>query len=136
MPTLTQLEYALAIDRERHFGNAAKSCHVSQPSLSSLLIKLEAELGYPIFDRTKKPIVTTEEGENFLREAREIMTRIESLGQIKDGDQTSGVYRFAIIPTMAPSLLPLLIPRLAEELPKVDFHIFEMKTSDIIRALG
>jgi len=136
LPTLTQLEYALAIDRERHFGKAAKTCLVSQPSLSALLIKLENELGYAIFDRSKKPIVTTEEGEEFLREAREIMTRVESLGQLRSGEQISGQYRLGIIPTMAPTLLPLLIPSLSGELPNVDFHIFEMKTSDIIRSLS
>ena len=54
MSTITQLEYVLAVDKERHFGRAAQECHVSQPSLSSQVQKLEEELGVIIFDRSKK----------------------------------------------------------------------------------
>ncbi len=55
MPTLTQLEYVVAVDRCRHFGKAARACHVSQPSLSMQIQKAEEELGLTIFDRNKKP---------------------------------------------------------------------------------
>lgn len=136
MPTFTQLEYALAVDRERHFGRAARLCHVSQPSLSTLILKLESELGYSLFDRSKKPILPTAEGELFLAEVREIMVRVASLGSIMDSDTPKGTYRLGIIPTMAPTLLPKLILNISRALPQVSFQIEEMKTSDIIACLS
>ena len=136
MPSFTQLEYALALDRERHFGQAAKACHVSQPSLSTLILKLEAELGFSLFDRSKKPILPTEEGEAFLREAREIMKRVESLGSLKSEEGPKGTYRLGIIPTMAPTLIPKIVLYVSRHLPLVQFQILEMKTTDIVRALS
>jgi LysR family hydrogen peroxide-inducible transcriptional activator len=136
MPTFTQLEYALAIDRERHFGKAASACHVSQPSLSTLILKLESELGYSLFDRSKKPILPTEDGEAFLKEAREIMKRVESLGALRNEEGPKGTYRLGIIPTMAPSLIPRIVLHVSKHLPLVQFQILEMKTTDIVRSLG
>ena len=136
MPTFTQLEYALAVDRERHFGKAARYCHVSQPSLSTLILKLESELGYSIFDRSKKPILPTSEGELFLVEVREIMARVATLGSINDTDTPKGSYRLGIIPTMAPTLLPKIILHISRHLPHVNFQIEEMKTSDIMASLS
>ena len=73
MTTLTQLEYLLAIDEHRHFGKAAKSCFISQPSLSLQLQKLEEELGAMIFDRTKKPNLVTEVGKKIIFQARKVI---------------------------------------------------------------
>jgi LysR family hydrogen peroxide-inducible transcriptional activator len=68
MATITQLEYLVAVDRLRHFGKAAKACHVSQPTLSMQIQKLEETLGTIIFDRSKKPILLTEKGKKLLEQ--------------------------------------------------------------------
>ena len=69
MPTITQLEYILAVDRLKHFGRAAKECHVSQPSLSAQIHKVEDELNLIIFDRSKKPILVTDKGKLVISQA-------------------------------------------------------------------
>lgn len=68
--TLTQLEYLIAVDDHRHFGKAARACHVTQPTLSMQLQKLEEELGVILFDGSKSPVPPTTEGEPTIEQAR------------------------------------------------------------------
>ncbi|HNM26111.1 MAG TPA: LysR family transcriptional regulator, partial [Saprospiraceae bacterium] len=77
--TLQQLEYAVAVARERHFARAAESCHVTQPTLSMMIQKLEDELGLRLFDRSRQPVSPTREGEVVLERARQILADVSRL---------------------------------------------------------
>ena len=138
MSTLTQLEYVLAVDDERHFGKAAKACHVSQPSLSAQIQKLEEELGLVIFDRSKKPILVTEAGREIILQARVIVREHKKLRTIADtkGLEPKGSFELAVIPTLASYVIPLFIGEFCERYPDVDLVVHEHKTDDIIRLLN
>lgn len=137
MPSLTQLEYLVAVDDLRHFGRAAQKCHVSQPTLSMQLQKLEEELDLIVFDRTKKPILPTQRGTQVIEQARVVLKehrKFLSIGTKKDGE-ISGDFTLAIIPTLSPSIIPLFLDSFATQYPKVNLKIQEMQTEDIIKAL-
>ncbi len=137
MPTLTQLEYIIAVDKYRHFGQAAKSCNISQPTLSMQIQKVEDELSLVIFDRIKKPIVPTSRGLLFIQQAKKLIQEHEKLLQISqnEGKEIRGSFRLAVIPTIAPYLLPLFIEEFSRKYPKVDLRIDELKTSSVIDGL-
>ncbi|MBX7149055.1 hydrogen peroxide-inducible genes activator [bacterium] len=138
MPSLTQIQYALTIEKLRHFGKAAKESHVSQPTLSQQLQKLEDEVGIIIFDRGKKPILPTPEGERFLEQAKTLMRNYDKLLHISKqtkGGGVSGDFKLAIIPTVASHLLPLILKPFSQNFPHVRLFIEEMKTETIIKEL-
>ena len=137
MASLTQLKYIIAVARSGHFGKAAEQCHVSQPSLSMQIQKVEEEIGYPLFDRKKKPVVPTKKGEVFIEQARRVLGEFQKLNQVslETIRQPSGEFRLGIIPTLAPYLLPVFLESFSETYPKVDLYIEEMKTDVIISEL-
>jgi LysR family hydrogen peroxide-inducible transcriptional activator len=131
-----QLEYVLAVHRHQHFGLAAENCHVTQATLSAMIIKLEDEIGFSIFDRSKKPIKTTEQGLKVIEKARDILSIQRELYQLKSEDgPLSGSLRLGIIPTVASSLLPLVLPTLLETYPDLKLTITEITTEEIIHQL-
>lgn len=137
MPTLTQLEYIVAVDDHRHFGIAAKQKHVSQPSLSQQIQKAEDELDVVIFDRSSKPIHVTKAGQRVIEQARLILrehTKLLELAHEKDG-QLSGHLKLGAIPTLSPYLIPLFLKDFAQKHPKVTLDVFELQTSEIIKQL-
>ncbi len=137
MPTLTQLEYIIAVDDHKHFGHASKAKNVSQPSLSQQIQKAEDELGVVIFDRTSKPIRTTDRGRQIIEQARLILNehqRLLELSAQKEGE-FSGVLRLGVIPTISPYLIPLFLRDFAESYPKIELEIFELQTENIIKQL-
>lgn len=137
MPTLTQLEYLVAVDRTRHFGRAARACHVSQPTLSAQVHKLEEELGVVVFDRKHKPVVPTPAGVAVLERAREVLRAHERLVHVADelaGD-LAGPLSLAVIPTLAPYLLPRFLAAFARAHPRIELTVEERRTEDIIAAL-
>jgi LysR family hydrogen peroxide-inducible transcriptional activator len=139
MPTLVQLQYAMAVEKYRHFGKASDSCRVTQPTLSQQLQKLEDEIGIIIFDRTKKPILPTPEGLAFLEQAKIVTREHEKLlhvsKQAKAGVH-SGEFRLAVIPTVASYLLPYFIGAFAKAFPMIQLFIEEMKTETILDELS
>lgn len=137
MPTITQLEYLIAVDKEKHFGKAALACHVSQPSLSAQIQKIEEELEVIIFDRSKKPIIATETGIEIINQAKIILMEHKKLGSIANlgANEPRGSFHLAVIPTLAPYVLPLFIKKFSKEFPKVKLKINEYKTEDIISLL-
>lgn len=137
MASITQLEYLLAVEEERHFGRAAKRCHVAQPSLSIQIQKLEEELDVVIFDRSKKPIKVTEDGQVVIDQAKVILKEHKKLAFLAQGssDDPRGVFELAVIPTLSPYLLPLFLGRFSEKYPHVHLKIREAQTDDIIRLL-
>ncbi|WP_374030677.1 LysR family transcriptional regulator [Bdellovibrio bacteriovorus] len=111
--TLTQLEYILAVADTGSFSHAARQCHVTQPTLSMQIQKLEEELGVILFDRTKQPIRATSVGEEVLQQARLVVKGSQHLKEIVDDAKGSlrGELRIGIIPTLAPYLLPLFLKK-------------------------
>lgn len=131
-----QLEYILAVHRQGHFGLAAESCHVTQATLSAMIIKLEDELNVQIFDRSRKPVKTTEAGLQILEIAKQILAKQIELQKIqKPSDELTGTLRVGIIPTIAPSLLPLVLPEIIKENPDLRLSISEMTTDEILHQL-
>ena len=136
--TITQLEYVLAVDKYRHFGKAAKSCNVTQPTLSMQLQKAEEELGVILFDRSRTPILPTEEGVEIINQARLVLREYKKIFSIIDASkgEVRGEFRLAVIPTLAPYLIPLFAGAFVEKYPDVILTIEEFKTEDIIELLG
>lgn len=129
-----QLEYVIAVDNHRHFVKAAEKCHVTQPTLSMMIQKLEDEFDVKIFDRTKKPVEPTLEGVEIINRARKILAETEWLktyvNELK-GD-VSGDLRIGVIPTLAPYLLPLFLKNFIQKYPLINVFIKEMVTDEII----
>ncbi len=135
--TITQFRYIIAVDNHRHFARAAATCFVTQPTLSMQIQKLEDELGLQIFDRSKQPIVPTPLGEKIIEQARKVLHETAILKhmtkQIKGTFE--GELRLAVIPTVAPSLLPRFLVEFNKAYPKIKLFVEEMKTSNMIEAL-
>ena len=132
--TLTQLEYVLAVHKFKHFGKAAESCFVTQPTLSMQLQKLEDELQVTIFDRSKSPIQATDEGLPIIEQAKSIIFEQKKLFSIIDDSkgEITGDFRLSVIPTLSPFIVPLFIQEFVSKYPKVNLMIKENKTEEII----
>lgn len=132
-----QLEYINAVHRLQHFGKAAEQCNVTQATLSSMIIKLEEELGVIIFDRSKKPVVTTQEGLKIIELAQKGIDLKNELAHFSTNSVglVSGNLRLGIIPTVASSLLPLLLPTVINEFPELKLIVKEATTDNILELL-
>lgn len=135
--TLQQLEYIIALDKTRHFVRAAEMCKVTQPTLSAMIQKLEDELDCRIFDRSSHPIVPTEVGALIIQQAQVILYNV---GQLKENVQTqkgalNGALSLAMIPTVAPYLLPGFISAFRTDYPEIQLKVTEMHTETIISKL-
>jgi LysR family hydrogen peroxide-inducible transcriptional activator len=137
MPTITQIKYILAVDRHRHFGEAARASSVSQPSLSMQIQKAEEELGVVLVDRTQKPIMRTEKGTAVIEQAKIIFEEHQKLLTIgsESSNKIKGSIRIGIIPTLTPYIVPLFIEDFATTYPEVSLVIDELKTEDIVKGL-
>lgn len=137
MPSLTQLEYITAVDKFRHFGKAAEHCHITQPTLSMQIQKVEEEIGYPLFDRMKKPVIPTGKGARFIHQAQILLREHRRLMDLAKSQEheVSGDFRLGVIPTVAPYLTPLFIEAFSRTYPKVQLSIDELKTETILRRL-
>lgn len=137
MVTLTQLEYIVAVDVHRHFGRAAESCFVTQPTLSMQIKKLEEDLGVIIFDRSKQPLIPTDVGQRLIDQARVVLSESAELQNIIEDhkNEVSGVLRIGIIPTLAPYLLPRFIGHYKRTWPNIIIKVEELTTSHIIELL-
>ncbi len=135
--TLQQLEYVVAVAEHRHFLKAAEACHVTQPTLSAMIQKLEDELGVRIFDRRRKPIALTAAGLLVVEEARSLLAGERRLRARLDEERKvgTGVVRLGVLPTIAPYLIPRVLPRMAKYHPGIDLRITEMKTAPMRTAL-
>lgn len=134
---LQQLEYILAVDTFRHFAKAAEHCRVTQPTLSMMIQRLEEELGIKIFDRSTQPVQPTQAGEKVIQQARTVLHETSLIKDIVSEEQKSmkGTFRLAILPTIAPYLLPRFFQQMIEKFPDLDIRIMEMKTTPSISAL-
>lgn len=125
--TLTELRYIAALARERHFGHAAEKCHVSQPTLSVALKKFEQRYGVILFERSSAEVRLTPLGEQVAAQAERVLEEAAKLGEIaKQGqDSLNGPLRVGVIYTIAPYLLPRLIPALHARAPRMPLYLQE-----------
>ena len=135
--TLTQLSYVLALAQHRHFGMAAEASFVTQPTLSMQIQKLEEELGVEIFDRSQQPIQVTETGRLIVEQARIAVAEAQKISDLalSTQEKVEGQVRLGVIPTLAPSLLPLFIRDFIEKYPKLNVAIEELRTQQVIERL-
>ena len=135
--TLNELRYLVAVAQEKSFGRAAQRCFVSQPALSVAIQKLEEELGAQLFERGKTEVTVTPVGERIVEQAQKVL---EEAGRIRDiaqagRNQLVGSFRLGVIYTVAPYLLPDLIPALNERAPQMPLQIEENLTEQLEMSL-
>ncbi|MCE0759885.1 hydrogen peroxide-inducible genes activator [Marinobacter sp. G11] len=135
--TLTELRYVVTLARERHFGRAAERCHVSQPTLSVAVKKLEDELGIPLFERSKSSIRVTETGQRIIEQAQRVLDQV---GVIKDmaqdgKNQLNSPLKVGAIYTIGPYLFPHLLPELRRAAPEMPLYIEENYTANLRQKL-
>jgi LysR family hydrogen peroxide-inducible transcriptional activator len=135
--TLTQLRYLDAVERHRSFRAAAEHCRVSQPGLSMQVQKLEELVGFTVFDRSLNPVTPTERGARLIEQARAVLREMLRLHDvIAAGEGTlSGSYRLGVIPTLIPSLVPLLLKAFGARYPNAELSVEEVKTEVLLRRL-
>lgn len=131
--TLTELKYLLALAEERHFGRAAERCHVSQPTLSVAIRKLEQRLKVQIFERGRSHVMVTPIGEKLVAQAKNVMEQADRLEMLarNTGDELSGPIKVGAIFTVAPYLFPRLIPELRRLTPSMTLDIEENYTANL-----
>jgi LysR family hydrogen peroxide-inducible transcriptional activator len=135
---LRDLQYVLAVADLGHFGRAADACHVSQPTLSGQILKLEDELGVKIFERVGRAIKPTPVGEQILDHARRAVSAADDIVALARAnlDPLAGPLRLGVIPTLAPYLMPFVLPIAAEALPAAPLMLYEDLTGNLLNALA
>lgn len=135
---IRDLEYFAAVAGTGHFGRAAEQCFVSQPTLSGQLRKLEEELGVALFERNAKGARLTPAGQSLLPYARGILDQARRLSEAARAlkDPRTGPLHLGVIPTLAPYLMPLVVPFTRKSHPKLELYLSEMRTRDLLRALA
>jgi len=134
---LRELQYLVAVDEERHFNKAAERCFVSQPTLSGQLKKLEQELGVLLVERTSRQVAMTEVGRIIADKARGILAEVKGIREVAETfhDPMAGELHVGLIPTVAPYLLPLIMPALKKAYPKLKIWLHEYQTSVLLEKL-
>lgn len=135
--TLTEMRYLLALARERHFGRAAEACHVSQPTLSVAIKKVEGQLRTVLFERNAAEVRITPVGERIVAQIRRVLEETLKLDEIaaQGRDPLAGMLRLGVIYTVAPYLLPQLIPALHRQAPEMPLFLKEDFTTNLLAAL-
>jgi LysR family transcriptional regulator, hydrogen peroxide-inducible genes activator len=132
-----QLTYFVAVAETGGFSRAAERCNVAQPSLSQQIIKLEQELGQPLFERLGRKVVLTDTGRMLLPRANAILAELQDIrhGLDQEVDTGQGTLSVGFIPTIAPFVLPLIIHRFRQTLPQAALTVQEDFTDNLIRDL-
>lgn len=127
MISFKQLNYALAVEKNLHFKRAAESCSVSQSALSTALSQLEKQLGLQIFERDNKKVLVTPIGKKILQKAQEIKLQFDDIYKLAEAQRSELSYPISIgiIPTIAPYLLPIVLPGLTQHYPHLELEIVE-----------
>ena len=135
--TLQQLEYVVALDTYRHFVTAAEKCFVTQPTITIQVKKLEDEIGFIIFNKSKSPFKPTDLGAMFIKKAKIILREVSDLKNMVSTELNSmeGEYKIGVIPTISPYLIPLFSGDFSKKYPNSILKIEEMQSDDIILAL-
>ena len=135
--TLTELKYIVAVAREKHFGKGAEACHVSQPTLSVAIKKLEEELQVKLFERNANEITVTPLGEEIVRQAQSVLEQADSIREIakRGKDPLAGALRLGIIYTIGPYLLPDLVRQVITLSPQMPLMLQENFTVKLLEEL-
>jgi LysR family hydrogen peroxide-inducible transcriptional activator len=136
MITLRQLRYLTALARHRHFGRAAEDCAVTQPALSMQIRELEREIGAELVERRQGDIALTETGLEVVRRADHILASARDLVDFaRHRDPLSGALKLGIIPTLAPYVLPPLLPLTQQRYPQLRLEVRETQTKSLLDEL-
>ncbi len=137
MITLRELQYLVALDEHRHFGRAAASCFVSQPTLSGQFRKLELQLGLELVERHRHQVVITPSGQQLAQRARAILADVKEFEQLAAAfkDPLTGDFHLGLVPTLGPYLLARIMSPLSRELPGLRFLLHEAQTAELLERL-
>jgi LysR family hydrogen peroxide-inducible transcriptional activator len=137
LPTLKQLQYLVALHEHGHFGRAAESCFVSQSTLSAGLRELESLLGVVLVERTRRVVRFTPLGHQVVAKAHRLLREAEELSELvrSSGQPLAGELRMSVIPTIAPFLLPRILPRLRRDRPQLRLFLREEPSAAAIESL-
>ena len=137
LPTLRQLQYLVALHEHGHFGRAADACSVSQSTLSAGLRDLETALDVTLVERTRRSTRFTPLGEQIVAKAHRVLREAEELSDLvqASGKPLSGQIHMSVIPTIAPFLLPRMLPRLRKERPELSLFLREETSADAVESL-
>ena len=137
LPTLKQLQYLVALHEHGHFGRAAEACFVSQSTLSAGLRELETLLGVMLVERTRRVVRFTPLGNQVVAKAQRLLREGEELSELvqSHGAPLAGELRMSVIPTIAPFLLPRILPRLRNERPQLKLFLREEPSAAAIESL-
>ncbi len=130
LPTIKQLRYFVALEKHQHFGNSAKACFVSQSAFSVAIKELESHLGAQLVDRTNKSVTITRTGREIANHARLCLRDLEYLAEVAHSNQKplTGRLNLGVIPTIAPFILPALLPNLRSSFPDLKLYLREDTT--------
>jgi LysR family hydrogen peroxide-inducible transcriptional activator len=134
---LRDLRYLVALADTRHFGKAADKCFVSQPTLSAQIKKLEIYLGVQLIERQPRKVTLTETGEKIVPLARRMLQESDEIVSLarNEHDPLSGKINVALIPTIGPYLLPLIMRKLRKQLPQLKVMLYEYQTGPLLEKL-
>lgn len=134
---LQQFEYVLAVKESGNFSEAAEKCNITQSTLSTMIGRLEDELGILFFDRSTKPVSVTKEGSELIKQIRIIqqeVTLFKEMVYMQKGEMRGNLH-IGVIPTIAPYVLPGFLNDFAKEFPYIKFTVTEMTTENILKAI-
>lgn len=137
LPTIKQLQYLVALRDAGHFGRAAEACYVTQSTLSAGIRELETLIGVTLVERTRRVVRFTPLGERIVEKARKVLREADELGDMARaaGRPLSGEMRMSVIPTIAPFLLPGILPRLRRDYPDLKLYLREEPTGPACEGL-
>ena len=134
---LRDLKYLLALADHKHFGRAAAASFVSQPTLSTQIRKLEEELGVSLVERAPRRVMLTPIGRDIAERARRVIAEVDQMAEVarRSQDPEAGTVRLGLFPTLAPYLLPHVLPDLRKRFPRLELLLVEEKTDQILARL-
>ncbi|MDU8925506.1 DNA-binding transcriptional regulator OxyR [Pasteurellaceae bacterium LIM206] len=134
---IRDLEYLAALAEYKHFRRAADACHVSQPTLSGQIRKLEDELGITLLERTSRKVLFTQSGLILVEQAKKVLREVKLLKEMasNQGKDMTGPLHVGVIPTVGPYLLPYIMPTLKSEFPELELFLYEAQTSQLLDQL-
>ncbi|MDQ7059123.1 MAG: LysR substrate-binding domain-containing protein [Ghiorsea sp.] len=134
---LREMSYLVAVAELRNFTKAAEHCHVSQPTLSAQIKKMEESLDVKIFERDNKQVMITEEGKDIIQSAEKILQEVERIKEISEHARNpfSGKFRLGAFPTLATYIFPDMVPQITKCMPDLHLILIEEKTAELLDRL-
>ena len=134
---IRDLEYLVALAEHKHFRRAADACHVSQPTLSGQILKLEDELGIILLERTSRKVLFTQSGLLLVDQAKTVLREVKLLKEMasNQGKEMTGPLHVGVIPTIGPYLMPHIVPALQNAFPDLELFLYESQTHQLLEQL-